>query len=322
MRADFVSQGGASPSSGGERISIVPSIRTLHSTLELPSVGTLGYYSDTEAGGVPVVLVHSAGIGASTREVVPLFEMLRKARTAYALDVPGFGTSTRILRHPDLQQVRDAIRTFMTRLASNHATNVDVIAVGLSSEFVAQVALEERNPIRSLTLISPTGLSAREESPWADVVARAGEGVLRAPLLGGLAYTALTSRINTRWRLHKHFSGPVDEALVEDTVAASHSPTARFANASVLGRRLHTKDACSTLYGHIRVPTLVLFDEDPTTSFDRLPQLVARNAEVRARRIAHTKGMPHYEMTSEVLKLIEAFYDDRGLPTHQANFHH
>lgn len=57
--------------------------------------GNLFCYADTSAPGRPLLLVHSVNAAASSIEMRPLFELFRGKRPVYALDLPGFGFSSR-----------------------------------------------------------------------------------------------------------------------------------------------------------------------------------------------------------------------------------
>ena len=54
-------------------------------TFNSPAAGTLSYYVDRRASGRPLVLIHSVNAGASSYEMMPIFEHYRNRRPVYAL---------------------------------------------------------------------------------------------------------------------------------------------------------------------------------------------------------------------------------------------
>ncbi len=67
---------------------------------------------------------------------------------------------------------------------------------------------------------------------------------------------------------------------------------------------LFTHDAATLLYGALRVPTLVLYDQDPYTDFGALESVLARNPNLRAQRLSPSRGMLQYEHTTAVAAAI------------------
>ena len=132
---------------------LAPSITGVEPRL-LPSeiTGEIACYSDTQATGRPLLLIHSINAAASAREMQPLFQHYRATRPVYAIDLPGFGHSARTDRRytPDVFK-RAILDVIEKEISGEHP--VDVIALSLSSEFAALAALESPGAIRSLTMI-------------------------------------------------------------------------------------------------------------------------------------------------------------------------
>ncbi|MEZ4717272.1 MAG: hypothetical protein R2851_14485 [Caldilineaceae bacterium] len=64
-------------------------------------------------------------------------------------------------------------------------------------------------------------------------------------------------------------------AFADYAYATSHQPGARHAPLYFLSGQLFTPDALNKLYAPLTVPTLILYDQDPNISFERLPGYVA-----------------------------------------------
>lgn len=124
-------------------------------TVELPQIGRVSYYADTAVAGTPLVLIHSINAAASAIEMKPLFGHYRHQRPVYALDMPGYGFSDRADRTYTPEFFAQTILAFLTQVVGEPA---DVVALSLSSEFVARTAVAAPAQFRSLTLISPAAL--------------------------------------------------------------------------------------------------------------------------------------------------------------------
>lgn len=272
--------------------------------MDVPGVGTVNYYVDDTAGGRPLVLLHSVNAAPSAREMAPLFAHYRRQRTVYAPELPGFGRSTRadLAYSPELYA--DVLARFLGDVVAEPA---DVVAFSLSAEFIARALAEDdgtRSTVRSLALISPTGFGKRQP-PQA-----AGERilkVLRLPLLGSNLFRVLTTRPSIRYFLGQSFAGPVPSELIDYAHLTAHQPGAQFAPFRFLSMQLFTQNAFERLYEPLALPILVLYDKDPNITFERLGDIADRpNWQVR--RIAPTRGLPHWENPEATTAALDAFW--------------
>ena len=113
--------------------------------------------------GAPVLLVHSINAAASAYEVRPVVEAIVPGRRAFAPDLPGFGASDRSARRYDIALYGAAIDDALDAIADECGGDVpvDVLALSLSAEFAARAALRRPHRVRTLTLVTPTGLDRR-----------------------------------------------------------------------------------------------------------------------------------------------------------------
>ncbi|MEI6547604.1 MAG: alpha/beta fold hydrolase, partial [Burkholderiales bacterium] len=125
--------------------------------------GTAGRLALYEAGsGSPVLLIHSINAAASADEVRPLFERLSVTHRVFAIDLPGYGRSQRGDRHYDIALFTAAIDDALDAIGQCCGdAPVDLLAVSLSGEFAARAAVRRPHRIRTLTLVTPTGLDRR-----------------------------------------------------------------------------------------------------------------------------------------------------------------
>lgn len=263
--------------------------------------GRLSYYADETGSGRPVVLIHSINAAPSAHEVKPLFRYFQGRRPVYALDLPGFGFSERGER-PYTPEMYAAAITDLLRLIGGEAA--DLIALSLGSEFAAYVALEQPELVRSLVLISPTGLGPREIRLPSDRIYK----VVAFPLWGQALFDLLTSWSLIRYYVAQSFVGLPPQNFMDYAYATSHQPGARFAPFKFLSGRLFTPDIRTAVYQHLQCPTLIIYDQDPNISFAKLPDLLAQNSCWQAARIVPSRGLPHWEKLVETKTVIEEFW--------------
>ncbi|MBO9308619.1 MAG: alpha/beta fold hydrolase, partial [Chloroflexi bacterium] len=282
------------------------------------TAGVLSYYRSAPKNAVnqaPLVLIHSVNAAASAYEMRPIFEQYRGKRPIYALDLPGFGFSERSDRRYTPQLFSEAIADLL-RTQVRETQPADIVALSLGCEFAASVALAMPERVRSLALISPTGLARRR----ANSAQRAVEfgisdwlyRIFSFPLWSQALYDLLTTRASIRFFLKQSFEGAPDEGLLAYAYATSHRQGARFAPLYFLSGKLFSADIFERVYLRLRVPTLVVYDQDAFTRFDALPSLLEQNDHCQAVQIAPTRGLPHFERMAEVAEALEAFWAQLG----------
>lgn len=284
-----------------------PAIHADEGDVDVVNVGRVHYYADRAAEGRPVLLVHSVNAAASAYEMRPLFEALRGTRPVWALDLPGFGRSSRTADDFTPERYAEAIERVLIDVVGADRDGCDVVALSLSAEFVARAALRTPGLIRRLVLLSPTGLGTRSPGPAVRAIR---EGVL-APLLrrtplGRALFELLRAERSIRYFLAKSFEGPIDEGLVAYALRTAAVPDAWRAPAAFLSGVLFTDNARETLYRPLGVPTVIVYDRDPYTDFGALDALTAQNRSITAQRVAPTRGMAHFERTDVVADLVRA----------------
>jgi pimeloyl-ACP methyl ester carboxylesterase len=242
----------------------------------------------------------------------PIFEHYDGVRPVYSLDLPGFGFSERSDREysPDLytRAILDFLRDEVQDVA-------DVIAFSLSSEFAARAALQEPGFFRSLTLISPTGFTPRQQKRSSQSAAENDAtdslyGFFSNPLWSQAFYDLLVIRPSLRLFLQRNFVGEVNEGLIDYAYITTHQPGARYAPLYFVSGKLFSTTVFEQVYKNLTVPTMVLYDKDPNITFDKLPEILAANDSWRARRIPNTLGLPHFEKMNEVAAALDSFWDD------------
>ncbi|NLX09947.1 MAG: alpha/beta fold hydrolase [Chloroflexi bacterium] len=283
------------------QMELPPALGANRYEIESPRAGRLSYYVDVSGTGRPLVLLHAINAAASAFEMRPFFERYRGQRPVYALDLPGFGFSERSKREYTPELYTDAIIALLREVVQEPA---DVIALSLTGEFAARAALEAPDTINSLVLISPTGLQAednRSSSP-------ATHALLSFPVWSQAFFDFLTLQPVIRYYLAKSFVGPVDDRLAGYAYRTAHQPGARYAPLAFVSGKLHTAGIRESVYEKLTQSVQVLFDQDPYTSFEALPTLLAQYDNWHAERVVPTRGLPHFEQMDLTAVAVEPFW--------------
>lgn len=269
----------------------------------------INYYVEGPEKGRPLLLVHAINAAPSVYEVKPLFEHYRKERRVYALDLPGFGFSDRADRRYSPELYVATITDFVKQVIGQP---VDAVALSLGGEFTAAAALRAPELFATLTLISPTGFSARRLPDGQGPVAKWAHKVLSVPLWGPGLFRLLATRPSIRYFMGKSFVGTVPAEYIEYAYAAAHQPGAHHAPLYFLSGQLFTTAAVDEIYPRLTLPVLVIHDRDPNVSFERLPALVAQRPSWRVERIVPSLGLPHWERLPETAAVLDSFWAAQG----------
>jgi pimeloyl-ACP methyl ester carboxylesterase len=297
-------------------VPLPPAIEATRRRLHNVQSGQVNYYTDEHAPGRPLVLIHSVNAAASAYEMRPLFEHYRGQRPVYALDLPGFGFSERSDRGYSSVLYTSAALGLLREVAE-HWGAADVVALSLGCEFAARAALQQPELVHSLTLISPTGLTARTQMNRSE---RAGTNqagtwlyrIFRFPLWSQAFYDLLASRPSIRYFLKMSFVGEPDRELVAYAYATAHQPGARFAPLAFVSGQLFSRDIHEAVYERMTIPVLALYDQDAFVRFDRLPDVLERNPNWRSTRLTPSKGLPQFERLADTTAALDAFWQEIG----------
>ena len=129
-----------------------------------------------------------------------------------------------------------------------------------------------------------------------------------APVLAPALYRILTSRASIRYFLGLSFQDKAPVELIDQACATVRQPGASYAPFCFLSMGLFTSGATEQLYKPLDIPTLVLFDQDPNINFDYLDTLQQENAHIRAKRIAPSQGLPHFDEPDQTFAALDAFW--------------
>ena len=242
----------------------------------------------------------------------PLFERFRDERPVYALELPGFGFSSRDERVYSPELYTDAVLRFLEHLGEA----ADVVALSLSSEFAALAALAEPARFRSLSLVSPTGVGTAREARASNRAGQTGGNdtfyrIVSQPLWARAFFDLIATRPSIRYFLQQSFVGDVPRDLERYAYLTSHQPGAEHAPLYFISGKLFTPDVQGRVYERLNVPTLVLYDTDAFVSFEKLPELLAANSKVGARRLSPSRGLPQFDLPERTTQVLHDFWQHR-----------
>ena len=281
---------------------LMPALDAEQFAVSLDGNVTLRGYQGEVQEGTPLVLLHSINAAPSAMEIRPLFEHYRDKRPVMAPDLPGFGLSDRpAASYSAVQYAR-----WIAEWLKDFKSPPDVVALSLTGEFVARAILEQGTRIRSLTLISPTGMG--KASPPSLPDGSRLERLLNSPWVGQSLFRALTTKASIRWFLNKAFVGPTPEYLVQYAWETARQPGAHLVPLKFLTFSLFTEQAMSRLYSRLTLPCLVLYDDDPNIGFERLPELVDASGQWTIKRLIPSMGLPHWELPADTITALDEFW--------------
>jgi pimeloyl-ACP methyl ester carboxylesterase len=274
-------------------------------------VGEVGFYRiEGYEPGPALVLTHGVHLGASSAETAPFVGAFPE-RLRYVLDWPGFGRSDRSARAYGAGLSTRALSQWLAEVVPGWARPVDLVGQGLGAEICARVAIERPDLVRSLVLVSPSGLGApHPPSPLRERVL----GVLRDhPDATRRLFDLLTSRPALELYYRRSFGGIVDRELVQMAHRVARQPGAERVMLSILAGDFATPNAYEMLYQKLSISTFILYDRDPDNGFELLPELTRTSPFVRAQRIPMTFGLPHFERPDLCERALREFYNSIDL---------
>lgn len=275
-------------------------------SVSFPEVGEVGFCRiPGSESGPAMVLTHGVHLGASSAETAPFVDAFPE-RLRYVVDWPGFGRSDRSARAFGAALASRALTQWIEEVVPGWARPVDLVAQGLGAEICARVAIERPDLVRSLVLVSPSGLGSPDApSPLRERVL----DVLRDhPDATRRLFDLLTSRPALELYYRRWFSGPVDRDLVQMAHRAARQPGAERVMLSILAGDFATANAYEQLYRQLTVSTFILYDRDPDNGFEFLSELTRTSPFVRAQRIPMTFGFPHFERPDACQRALRDFY--------------
>lgn len=248
-------------------------------------VSTAGAGRVLPGSSTPLLLIHSVNATASAVEMLPVFERQARRRPVVVIDLPGFGAADRADVGYGPEMMQEAIAAAIAWTQAHIAPGpVDLMALSLGCEFATQAVLHNPQAVRTLALISPTGMEEdRVGERYEGGRTRAVDAVralLRSQTIGKGLYAAVTTRTAMRWFLSRTWGGSdFDPRLLEHGRLCAQAPGARHAPLDFVAGALFTRGIIER-YRQLPVPVWVAhgrhgafndFGACPTRTGDGLP---------------------------------------------------
>lgn len=125
----------------------------------------LASWSTGPAAVTPVVCVHGAGV--SSRPMLPLVEWLGESVETWAVDLPGFGQSSRPAEPLGLTALGDVLADWLEAV---ELPRVCLLGSSFGCQVVTDVAVRHPGRVRSLVLVGP--MADPMARTWPRIVAR------------------------------------------------------------------------------------------------------------------------------------------------------
>jgi pimeloyl-ACP methyl ester carboxylesterase len=261
----------------------------------------------------PLLLIHSVNAAGSAYEMGPLYAHYRTRRAVYAIDLPGFGFSSRSDRRYTPRLMTDAVLAMTAEILRREGNDagdgrIDAIALSLGAEFLARAAAEEPAAFASLALISPTGFDGRARA-GAPGSTRGMPWLYRAftvPLWSRPFYDLLTTRRGVRYFLQRTWgSKAIDPGMLDYDVLTARDPGAHHAVFYFVSGYLFSNDI-HRVYDALEMPVWLSHGvRGDFTDYRRTRSFAGRgNWTIEA---FDTGALPHFEQPAAFLASYDAF---------------
>jgi pimeloyl-ACP methyl ester carboxylesterase len=254
---------------------------------------------------VPLLVVHSVNAAASAFEWEPFVLRQARRRRVVALDLPGFGLSDRPDRPYTPMQMAQAIGAAIDWI---DAPEIDIAALSLGCEFATEAVLARPAGVRSLALVSPTGMEGRRVGEKFDDGATRESAWLRRLLRGaggGRIGRWVFQALRQRWVMHGFLArswgtADYDKRLLAHALRCAGQPGARHAPLDFVAGALFTIGIIER-YRALPVPVWVAHGRRGAfTDFgacpDRSGTAAAGNTFRLQREVFDGGSMPHFEL--------------------------
>jgi pimeloyl-ACP methyl ester carboxylesterase len=266
--------------------------------------GFTRYWESVPHQGIPVVLIH--GYGGLIEHWWRVMRPLAQHYTVYALDLFGFGYSSRLQVAPSKEFWADQVADLISKVVPGPAI---VVGHSMGGVVATQLAYNYPQFLRGLVLVDSTGLT--ESSEPSSLIERILVGAIRAPLLGEMMGGILSGKETVRQSLLAayHRKEMVTPALIEAFSKPLSQPggVASYLAASRAFARL----ILDVPAGAIQTPTLIIWgEEDQSLPFAHahiLKERILPQADIHM--LADAGHCPFDEVPEEFCQVLAAWID-------------
>ncbi len=269
--------------------------------------GTVRYI--VAGNGKPVLLVHGIGSGSSLNEWEKTIETLANDYKVYAIDLLGFGGSSK-------EQISYSAYLYVTLINDfiNDVIKESVMAVASANSGAYAVMAARFNPanFEKLLLISPTGVgnSSDDYPTFSKLLLK---WFMETPVFGTFFYNLISSRLYSAYFLKKHCFGS-GYKLTKKVVDLFYYPAhaggegSKYAIASFLAGYLNVN--IEAKLAELDMPIAVAWGEEtlinPISNFQVIEEM---DKKIRLYSFEGAKLLPHMEFPSMFVDVCYEFFN-------------
>lgn len=258
--------------------------------------------------GEALLLVHGINLGASVFEWRNNFSALDRCACVYALDLIGFGMSEKRSMVYTAEIYMTVIREFIEAVIQEP---VHILASGLSAAYCSGIAYEFPQLVRSLMLVTPSGIGANAELPNENSFSMF--KLFTNPVQGEALYHAFASRQSIQYFLTEFiYANPsnVTVGTVNYLFDAAHQcPNSQYAPASFISGMSNYNIA--PFFNEINKPMLLIWGKKAKLgSYQYFDRFIELNPQAQYYIFQESAVNPQAEEYSQFNRLILSFLEN------------
>lgn len=262
-------------------------------------------YYHKEGTGSPVILLHDLHPAASAIEFSAIEEKLAMNHTVYAIDLPGFGRSSKGNQPYTNFYFVEILKDFIETM---HIGTVQIAASNQSSAVAVMAAAYKPELFSSMILINPPLLEDASEMP--NLCSRIRGKLFRLPLIGELLYHIVYSRSRIDLSFtEKYFYNPFHETsdLVDAFFESAHleHDQGKYLAAGRVGNFINIP--LENAIGKISVPAQLVIGAESENADTIIDEWTSINRKFEVAKIEQTKLLPHLEEPEKTAKIMLNF---------------
>ena len=253
--------------------------------------------------GPPLLLVHSIHAAGWSYEWKDNVATLAERNTVYAIDLLGFGRSSRPAIRYSARLYLSLISDFVEEVIGGPCA---LVASSLTAAYALVLGARDPQRFPALVVVEPTGLVRLNDNAGApgDVARFAVE----APVLGTAFYHSLVSRASLRTflKLIYHDNDLVTDAMVDAYYATSHQPGAKHAPAAFVAQQLNI-DVRHALRRLTQPALLVWGEQAKMEPIDEIRPFLTLHPDFETAIFDPSGDLPHSERPAEFNEVVTQF---------------
>lgn len=253
--------------------------------------------------GPPVLLVHSIHAAGWSYEWKDNVETIAQAHTVYAIDLLGFGRSSRPAIRYSARLYLSLISDFVEEVIGGPCA---LIASSLAAAYALVLGARDPGRFPALVVVEPTGLVRLNDA--AGTPRDMARFAVDTPVLGTAFYHGLVSRNSLRafLKLTYHDNSLVTDEMVDAYYATSHQPGAKHAPAAFVAQQLNI-DVRHALR-RITQPALLVWGEQARMEpIDEIRPFLTLHPDFETAIFDESGDLPHSERAAEFNEAVTQF---------------